>query len=104
MRTVRSKFNACPERMRRIQIPRRLGTSFQLSHRSLSPLTMRGYLLLETEDFRRRISPILIVSPSRSKYSKSGIVYLRLEPIRSRNDPAVISPLSERNFLRTALI
>ena len=39
----------------------------------------------EIGDFSRRMSPIRIVSPSRSKYSNSGIVYLRLEPIRSRN-------------------
>src|SRR4030095_13132888 len=62
-----------------------------------------GYFPAAGEDLRRRISPILMVSPSRSKYSKRGIVYLRLEPIRSRNDPAVISPFSERNFLRTVL-
>ena len=42
----------------------------------------------------RRASPMRMVKPSRSKYSKSGIVYLRVDPIRSRNDAAVISPLS----------
>ena len=62
-----------------------------------------SYFPTAGEDFRRRTSPILMVSPSRSKYSKSGIVYLRLEPMRSRNDAAVISPFSEINFLRTAL-
>src|SRR5215467_3433329 len=64
----------------------------------------RRYFAAEGVDFSRRTSPILMVSPSRSKYSNRGIVYFRLELIRSRNEPAVISPLSERNLLRTALI
>src|SRR5437867_3523623 len=44
-----------------------------------------------------------MVIPSRSKYSNNAIVYLRLEPRRSRKAAAVISPFSVRNLYRTPL-
>src|SRR5439155_21636179 len=44
----------------------------------------------------RLTSPTLIVSPSRSKYSMRGIVYLRLVPKRSRKLAGVISRLLDK--------
>src|SRR5581483_820193 len=51
-------------------------------------------------DLSRLESPTLTVIPSRSKYSRRAIVYLRLEPKRSRKPAAVISPFSDKYLYR----